>query len=49
MPPTPMRTNEFGQVSVRGWAGTYSVSTPEVSGVFELSAGQPSLEVVMDK
>ncbi|WP_322921707.1 endo-1,4-beta-xylanase [Nocardioides renjunii] len=47
--PTYARTDERGSVVLHGWAGTYSVTTPDGTATVELSADRPDLEVVVDR
>ncbi|MGY1701487.1 endo-1,4-beta-xylanase [Geodermatophilus sp. SYSU D00766] len=47
LPPTRLRTDGEGRVTVRGWAGTYSVSAGDRCASWQLRPDAPSAEVTL--
>lgn len=47
--PTALRTDAEGRVTVRGWAGAYTVSADGVQRPWHLRDGAEEVEVVMDR
>ncbi|HET6919830.1 MAG TPA: endo-1,4-beta-xylanase [Jiangellaceae bacterium] len=47
VPPTGLRTDSEGRVSVRGWAGEYTVSGAGGAATFELQPGSADLDVTL--
>lgn len=49
VPPTRLRTDADGRVTVRGWAGAYTVSALDTRAAWDLRAGDPEIEVVVGR